>query len=128
MNRRGSSHALKQRHSLIGKRKPPLFLVRTQPMKSHGLFFTTALPTSFFSLLMHSPFLHLRGLACDMPWLHIPDFDSLLILNKPFSARDISDSLFVSVQHPQTLEQCLTRGKLLISICYMSDELNSWVY
>ena len=116
-----SSPTLPWEQSPTGRRKTPLLSWQglSQGKDTDSLF----TPNFFASLLEHSLFLALQGLACSSLWLQTPSCNSLPIPNKPIFAREISGSLFVSVYHPQTLEQCLSHRRLLVNICYM----NEWI-
>ena len=72
------------------KKKDSSFLARL----SLGVF-TVALPTSFSPLYKWSPSLAMWGLPCGLSWSQTPNFNCLLIQNKPIFAGEISGSLFV---------------------------------
>ena len=61
--------------------------------------FTVALPASFSPQWKSSPSLAMQGLAHGFPQLQAPNCNSLLILNKPTLAGEISGSLFILGQH-----------------------------
>ena len=61
-------------------------------MKSWGPFVSSSLPSSPFLSTKHFLSLAFWKLACDSP-----NCNSLLILNKPIFAGEISDTLFVQV-------------------------------
>lgn len=84
------------------KKDSSSFPVRMQPMKSHGLFMI-ALPTSFPSLWRSSPFLGVQRLAYGSydcrPWPADHRLQTMIKLNKPIIAEEISGNLFISDQH-----------------------------
>ena len=84
--------------------------------KNHGLFFTTAHPTSFSSLQTCYPFLALQRLADGLPCLQISNWNSLLILNKSIIAKEIPSMLFASGQQWQYAPfQCISLHLFLLS-------------
>lgn len=82
-----------------GRERFLLFPARIQPIKSHGLLVHGAAPAPPLQAPAASSCLWSMWLQLTS-WLQIPNYKSLLALNKPVFSGETSGSLFVSGQQP----------------------------